>query len=145
MTNKRVAELIAKGLRDGLSRPDDPDAAKIFLPQFRTTGMPKEMAELANQTATLLGEAIANLIETEGEVEMVAKDDVAQLREEARAIENDSAKRIVPVHCRCDKARSRPLAILTVTNSPVVVIDGKQLIGSLAELSPECPHERKAK
>jgi hypothetical protein len=143
--NKRVAELIAKGLREGLTRPGQPNAPRILLPQFRTAGMPKEMAELADETATLLGEAIAGLIETEGGVEMIAKDDIAQLREEARSVEHDSARRVVPIHCRCDKARSQPLAILTVTDSPAIVVDGKQLIGSLAALSPECPHERVAR
>lgn len=134
--------MIAKGLREGLTRPGQPNAARILLPQFRTVGMPKEMAELADETATLLGEAIAGLIETEGEVEMIAKDDIAQLREEARSIEQDSGRRVVPIHCRCDRTRSRPLAILTVGVSPTIVVDGKQLIGNLAALSPECPHER---
>lgn len=134
--------MIAKGLREGLTRPGQPNAAKILLPQFRTAGMPKEMAELADETANLLGEAIASLIETEGGVEMIAKEDIAQLREEARSVEQDSARRVVPIHCRCDKARSQPLAILTVTDSPTIVVDGKQLIGNLAALSPECPHER---
>ena len=140
MDNKRIAQLIAKGLREGLTQPGQPNGAKIFLPQFRTAGMPKEMAELADETATLLGEAIAGLIETEGEVEMVAKEDIAQLREQA--LTDDSDRRVVPVYCRCDTTRSRPLAIFTVTDSPSIVIDGKQLIGSLAELSPECPHGR---
>ena len=143
MDNKGIAGLIAKGLREGLTRPGQPNAAKILLPQFRTAGMPKEMAELADETATLLGEAIAGLIETEGGVEMIAKEDIAQLREESRSIEqDDSARRVIPIHCRCDRTRSRPLAILTVTDSPAIVVDGKQLIGNLAALSPECPHER---
>ena len=140
MDSKGIAGLIAKGLREGLVRPGQSDGTQILLPQFRTAGMPKEMVELADETATLLGEAIAGLIEAEGGVEMIAKDEVAELREQARAIEHDSAKRVVPVHCRCDKNRSRPLAVFTVTDSPAVVIDGKQLIGSLSKLSPECPH-----
>lgn len=138
-----VASLIAKGLREGLATPSQPNAAKILLPQFRTAGMPKEMAELADETATLLGEAIAGLLETEGGIEMIAKEDIAQLREDARTIEHDdSARRVIPIHCRCDKTRSQPIAIITVTDSPTIVIDGKQLIGSLSKLSPECPHER---
>lgn len=138
-----VAGLIAKGLREGLTTPGKPNAAKILLPQFRTAGMPKEMAELADETATLLGEAIAGLIESEGGVEMIAKEDIAKLREEALSIEqDDSARRVIPIHCRCDKDRSRPLAVITVTGSPAIVIDGKQLIGNLTKLSPECPHER---
>lgn len=137
-----IVGLIAKGLREGFTTPGKPNAAKILLPQFRTTGMPKEMAELADETATLLGEAIAGLIESEG-VEMIAKEEIAQLREAARTIEHDdSARRVIPIYCRCDKARSQPLAIITVTDSPAIVIDGKQMIGSLAKLSPECPHER---
>lgn len=122
-------------------RPGEPNSAQILLPQFRTAGMPQEMVELASETATLLGEAIAGLIETEGEVEMIAKDEIAQLREQARVVEHDSAKRVVPIHCRCDVRRANPLAVITVTDSPTVVIDGKQLIGHLAKLSPECPHE----
>ena len=138
-----VASLIAKGLREGLVTPGQPNGAKILLPQFRTAGMPKEMADLADETATLLGEAIAGLIEAEGGVEMVAKEEIAQLREDARSIEqDDSARRVIPIHCRCDKARSHPLAVITVSGSPAIVIDGKQLIGNLAKLSPECPHER---
>ena len=138
-----VAGLIAKGLREGLATPGKSNAAKILLPQFRTVGMPKEMAELADETATLLGEAIASLIEAEGGVEMIAKEEIAQLREDARSIEQDSsARRVIPIHCRCDSDRSRPLAVITVTGSPAIVIDGKQLIGNLTKLSPECPHER---
>lgn len=98
------------------------------------------MVDLANETATLLGEAIAALIESEGEVEMIAKDEAAELRE--RALTDSSSRRVVPIYCRCDKSRSRPLAVLTVTDLPFIVVDGKQLIGNLVELSPECPHER---
>lgn len=141
-----VAGLIAKGLREGLTTPGQPNAAKILLPQFRTTGMPKEMAELADETATLLGEAIAGLIEAEGEVEMIAREDLAELRERARSIEHDdSSKRVIPIYCRCDKTRSQPLAIITVTDSPHIVIDGNQMIANLSKLSPECPHERIAR
>lgn len=138
-----VAGLIAKGLREGLETPGKPNAAKILLPQFRTVGMPKEMAELADETATLLGEAIVGLIEAEGGVEMIAREDAAQLREGARSAErDDSDRRVIPIYCRCDKTRSRPLAVITVTGSPAIIIDGKQMIGNLSKLSPECPHER---
>jgi hypothetical protein len=141
--NKTVAGLIAKGLREGLTTPGKPNAAKILLPQFRTVGMPKEMSELADETATLLGEAIAGLIETEGGFEMIAKEDIAQLREEARRVmQDDSSRRVIPIYCRCDKTRSQPLAIITVTDSPSIVIDGKQMVENLSKLSPECPHER---
>ena len=143
MDNKMVAGLIAKGLREGFTTPGKPNAAKILLPQFRTAGMPKEMSELADETATLLGEAIAGLIESEGGVEMVAKEDIDQLREAARIIEqDDSARRVIPIYCRCDSSRSQPLAVITVTDSPAIIIDGKQMIGNLVKLSPECPHER---
>lgn len=146
MDNKIIASLIAKGLREGFTTPGKPNAAKILLPQFRTAGMPKEMAELADETATLLGEAIADLIEAEGGVEMIAKEEIAQLREQARSIEqDDSARRVIPIYCRCDKTRSRPLAVITVTGSPAIIVDGKQLVGSLSKLSPECPHERIAR
>ena len=143
MDNKKIAKLIAKGLREGLTQPGQQGDARIFLPQFRTAGMPKEMVDLADETATLLGEAIAGLIEAEGGVVMIAKDEIAQLREQAAT--DDSTRRVVPVYCRCDQSSSRPLAVFTVTDSPSIVIDGKQLIGSLSELSPECPHGRVAR
>ena len=141
MTNKSVADLITRGLREGLTHPgrDGGQGVPILLSQFRTAGMPKEMAELADETAVLLGEAIVHLIETQGGVEMIAKDELAQMREQA--LEPGSV-RVVSVHCQCDKTRDNPLALLTVTNSPAVVVDGEQLINGLTSRSPKCPHGR---
>lgn len=141
MTNKVLADLITRGLREGLTHPgrEGGQGIPILLPQFRTGGMPKEMVELADETATLLGEAIVNLIETEAGVELIPQGEAEQLREQA--LERGST-RVVSIHCRCDRERANPLAILTVTNSPAVVVDGEQLINGLTSRSPKCPHGR---
>lgn len=140
MANKKIAELIAGALRNGVTHPgrNGGDPMPIVIPMFRTAGMPQEMTELVDETTTLLGEAIVHLIETDGESEIVSKDQATQLR----IAESDAAVRNVSVHCRCDSDRSNPLAVLTITNSPYVVIDGKQLIKGLAARSPDHPHPR---
>jgi len=141
MSNKKIAELISKGLRDGFVHPGrkGSEPTPIILPMFRTAGMPKEMTELVDETADLLGEAIVALIEKEGSSEIVGKEKVAELR----VADENAPRRQVAVHCRCDRGRTNPLAILSVTNSSRVILDGKQLINGLAARSPECPHERK--
>lgn len=105
---------------------------------FRTAGMPPEMSELVDETTNLIGEAIVALIEDNG-CEIVSKERVIEMQ---IAEQDENATRIVAVHCRCDSERKDPLAMLTVTNSPTVLIDGKQLINGLAARSPEHPHQR---
>lgn len=140
MANKKIADLIASALRNGVTHPgrEGGNEMPIVLPMFRTAGMPQEMSELVDETTTLLGEAIVHLIETDGESEIVSKDQAVQMR----IAESDAAVRNVSVHCRCDSDRTNPLAVLTITNSPYVVIDGRQLIKGLAARSPEHPHPR---
>lgn len=107
---------------------------------FRTAGMPKEMSDLVDETTILIGEAIVALIEGEGETALVDAD-----RAVAMAVADENAShRQVALHCRCDRKRQDPLAILTVTNDPFIVIDGKQLINGIAVRDPECPHRRTA-
>lgn len=141
MANKKIAELISTGLRNGLTHPgrDGGKPIPLVLPMFRTAGMPQEMTELVDETVVLLGEAIVALIEEEGGSEIVTKEQAAELQ---IAQQDPAAIRQVMVHCRCDSDRKDPLAILTVTNSPYVVIDAKQLLTGLAKRSPEHPHER---
>lgn len=141
MANKKIADLIAGGLRNGLTHPgrDGGKPMPLVLPMFRTAGMPQEMSELVDETATLLGEAIVALIEEEGDSEIITKAQGVQMR---IAEQDETATRHVAVHCRCDSERKDPLAILTVTNSPYVVIDGKQLLKGLAARSQDHPHER---
>lgn len=140
MPNKKIADLISNGLRTGLTHPghDGGPPMPIVLPIFRTAGMPPEMGDLVTETATLLGEAIVALIEDEGKSEIIDKDTAAEFR-----IADEAApRRQVLVHCRCDTTRTDPLAVLTVTNSEHVVIDGKTLIKGLSTRSIECPHRR---
>lgn len=106
---------------------------------FRTAGMPQEMSELVDETASLLGEAIVALIEEEGDSEIITKDKAVEMR---IAEQDDTATRHVSVHCRCDSDRKDPLAIFTITNSPYVMIDAKQLLTGLAQRSPDHPHPR---
>lgn len=140
MPNKKIAELISNGLRNGLVHPgrDGGPPTPIILPLFRTAGMPPEMGDLVNETVTLLGEAVVALIEGEGGSEIVDREEVAEFR-----IADEAApQRQVAVHCRCDKKHADPLAILTVTNSPYITVDAKQLIKGLGVRSIECPHRR---
>ena len=139
MPNKKIAELISQGLREGLMAPgvDGAKPTPLVLPGFRTAGMPKEMADLVDETSKLLGEAIVLLIEDSGSVIV----DKTKMEELAIAEADESANRQVAVHCRCDSGRISPLAIFTITNSPVVLVDGKQLIAGLSKRSPEHPHE----
>lgn len=140
MANKKIAELISNGLRDGLTHPgrDGSGPTPIVLPLFRTAGMPPEMADLVNETTVLLGEAIVALIESEGESEIIERDRA----DEFRVADAAAPRRQVALHCACDKGRRDPLAVLTVTNSPFVIVDGKQVIKGLAARSIECPHGR---
>ncbi|AII28266.1 hypothetical protein SEA_SMOOCH_28 [Mycobacterium phage Smooch] len=143
MANKKIADLIANGLRQGLVHPgkDGGPPTPVVIPMFRTEGMPNEMAELVGATADLLGEAIVELIETEGDSQIVSNTEVIANRV---ANDDDAARRQVTVHCQCDVRRTNPLAVLTVTRSPYVVVDGKQLIDGLAKRTAECPHGWKA-
>lgn len=76
--NLAAAELIAKALPMGLPHPGDPGnhvaAATVRLPGFNTSGMSQEQAqEFVGNFAALVGEAIVNLLETEGGYEIVPK------------------------------------------------------------------------
>lgn len=142
MANEKIAKLIAQRLREGMVHPgrDGGPPTPLALALFSTAGAPPEMVELVTSTTELLGEAIVALIETEGRCEIVDRDQVAELRIADQA----APRRQVLLHCRCDKDSTDPLAVLTVTNSPRVVVDAKQLLSGLAERTIECPHTRKA-
>ncbi len=127
MANKKIAELIANGLRDGMMHPgrEQGDPIPVLLPFFRTTGMPPEMADVVTETAMLLSEAIVALIETDHRV--VEKGELEELHVAKAA----APSRHVPVYSKADKRRTKPLFVLTVTNSPYVMIDEKQLMKGL--------------
>lgn len=141
MPNKKIADLITKGLREGLMAPgvDGGKPTPLVMPGFRTAGMPKEMSELVDETAVLLGEAIVALIENEGASEIVDKDRMAEV---AIAEADDGAMRQLAVHCRCDTSRSDPLMFLPITNSPVAIVDASQIIKRFTARTVEHPHKR---
>lgn len=82
--NEHAAQLIAKHLPTGLPHPGNPAENRpptlIPLPGFRTTGLPDDMAKAVNATALFLGEAIVNLLETEGHYELVDATNAEQRR-----------------------------------------------------------------
>ena len=137
MTNKKIADSIANGLRSGtLVHPgrDGGEATPVVLPMFRTAGMAPEVAKLVEGTAELIAEAIVAHIEEEH--------DIVEKGFTPPPDDDPDSVRVVTVHCHCDAARTKPLAALTVTPSPHVVVDGKALIKGLSDRSAECPHER---
>jgi hypothetical protein len=126
VSNPAIAQLIATNLATGLPHPGE-NGSKPFsipLPAFRTVGMPKDMAENAQKTASLLGESIVHLIECNG-CEIVDKTELEQLRAPA-----DPQR--TPVNCsQC----GNPLFWLPVVN-------GRASINPniLTAAKPECPH-----
>ena len=141
MPNKKIADLISKTLRDGnLVHPgrDGGPPTPIALPMFRTAGMPPEMAELVSNTADLLAEVLVAVIENEGDSEIVDRERAALLD-----VPDETPRKVVTVHCRCDKTGRDPLLVLNATNRSRITVDGKQLLKGLIGRDIECPHERK--
>lgn len=146
----RIAELISARLQSGLVWPGDPDKElppkPIILPIFRTVGQPQEVADLVNETAKMLGEAIVHLIRSDGGMELVPADSMTAHRtREERAEVAGVASRPTPVHCRCDVDFNDPLMILTIDDGPRIVTDGGQLIAGLSRRGVECPHRMESK
>jgi len=141
VADERIAQLISEKLRDGIIHPGYPDRdvppKPIMLPFKKTAGMPKEMSDLMAETAKQLAEAIVDLIEGEGNSDIVPKDEVRSMRRAAGAGDPVST---VPVYCRCNRNRDDPLAILSVTDPAAIIVDGGTLIRGLAKRSPTCPH-----
>ena len=143
MPNPRIAQLISERLRSGLTHPGDPahdvPAKQLVLPFGRQAGMPEEMTRLVDATVKQLGEAIVYLIESEGESaivdRLVYEDQQAQLMP-------PPVKRVIPVHCRCDKRWTDPLMMLSVDARPRIIVDGAQLIEQLSKRDVNCPHGR---
>jgi hypothetical protein len=143
MANRALVDLIASRLNTGLTHPGDParniPPRPIALPFGKTAGMSEEMAQLVNSSVTMIAEAIVYLIETDGATELMP-------REEARAMRDAVSEGIpegpfVPLLCRCDRERSRPLAMLTMNSTEAIIIDGPALLRGLHQRQIECPHE----
>lgn len=144
MPNQKMAELLARKLREGITHPGDPATQMpprvIALPVFRTAGLPKEVAQQVDVTVKLLAEAIVHTIEVDGEGEIAPRAELESMRANAEDAAQDL--RMLAVHCRCDGRYQDPLLMLTVTNESHIVIDGKQVLGALQQRAVECPHER---
>lgn len=141
--NRRIIDLIAKGLREGFVHPGDPERdvppTPVVLPFKAAPGQPKEMTDLLDGTVKLLSECIVSTIVNEGQTDLVPRAEAAAMR---RAVgDGPDGPELVPVHCRCDTKRQNPLMILTVTDPERIVVDGGSLLRGLAKRSPRCPHD----
>lgn len=143
MANERIAELIGKALQDGIVHPGYPERdvppRPIALPFGHTAGRPKEMQDLLDGTVKLLGEAIVHLIETDGDSDIIGREEAAQMRQ---AISDAPPPIATPVHCRCDRKFTDPLAMLSISDTSRIVIDGPTLLRGLSKRDPKCPHKR---
>lgn len=137
--NNAVADLIAKGLQEGLVHPGDPtkgqDPIAIPLP-LKTVGMPPELKRQVQAQVKLMAEAITALIETRYTI--IDTDEFAALRNTADLADSQPGQRI-SLHCRCDTNRRNPLLRLTVKGEHAIV-DGRQLLTGLTKRSVDCPH-----
>lgn len=123
----RVAELITKGLREGLVHPGNPDtdqpSVAIPIPAFRTASMPPEMSEHVTTTARLIGEAIVHQIKSEAT--LVPNDEYAKLTGTEHPPVPDGR---VVVYCRrCQNPVTR-----LVTRNNVATTDPKLLVHELS-------------
>lgn len=145
MSNQYVIDIIANALAENrLVDPGDParhmPPRQVVLPIFQSEGQPKEVADLMSKTAIFLARAIVHLIETEGGMSMVPHAELEEMR--VRTTPEAAGRRRVIVHCRCDRDRRDPLAVLTVDSSDRVFVDGKQFLGGLQDRAVDHPHGR---
>jgi len=96
VSNENIIALMAKGLREGLPHPGDRDNNQspqlITFPGMRMHGVPQQVLDQLAQEAglpssdmpRLVAEAMVNLIQTDGESEIVLRSELASLRQ-ARA------------------------------------------------------------
>jgi hypothetical protein len=85
--NVRAAQLITESLTAGSlahpGNPNDPEQGPVAipLPAFRTTGMPKELANTITATAQFVGEAIVHKLTSSG-ITMSYTEELDKLHEE---------------------------------------------------------------
>ena len=148
MPNERITTFLAERLAAGLWHPGDPAKDQkpklIPLPGLASSGIPPEMAEQFAQeaglpsanVAQLVAEAIVNVIETDGETEMVPRAELQQLRAQAATFAaNPPAGQMVTVCCHCSPAE--PLAELSL-GRPQVMTSGAALRKRIDEVC-KCP------
>lgn len=142
----RLAELIAAKLRVGIIHPGDPDhgipSRVLSYPAFRPGGgMPKEMAELVNESTRLLGEAIVSLIRSAGDLDLIPRGEYVRLSNmETRTGGGQPFQGVLPVHCHCDTGFVDPLLVLTTTDNPRIVVDGQAFLQSMTRREIAHPH-----
>lgn len=145
MINQRAVAILVKGLTEGVTHPgdgkDQPAKLLMPLPGFRPVGLtPEQAAQFAteaglpeNDTATLYAEALINLLETDGGMEIVDQAHLEQLRSDAATPQQ--ANETVPevsVHCHCNARQ--PLLQVPVGNRAKVTVDGGLLKAHVAEV-----------
>lgn len=138
-----LAALIARKLSSGtLTHPGDPAnnvaPRVITLPFSMKAGQPKEMQDLMDATATMIGEAVVALIETEGDTELIPHDEADAMRVAGGDTPGEGST--VAVHCRCDP-RGTPLLVFTMTHPDRAVVDGPSLLRALGKRTVHCPHD----
>lgn len=97
MPNPEMVAVIAQGLKDGLPHPGDREnhqtALLIRIPGMNPRGVPREVLDHmakdaglpSSDMATLVAEALVNLIETDGASEIITKSELKELRENCSA------------------------------------------------------------
>lgn len=133
--NPRIAALIAEKLHTGLPHPGDPDDNQppllIPLPGFRAAGLPPEYVEHARSAAKLIGEALVNVIETEGESEIVSKTELERIR-----AADTRPHQPTPIACaQC----GNPILHANTHNGRITLPPA-----ALRRLNPACPHDTTA-
>lgn len=135
MANPDMAALIARRLSTGLPHPGREDTHEeprlLPLAAFRTAGMPAEMAQHVADTAQCVGEAVVNLIETEGNSVIIARPELDQLR-----AAEDQPGDALPVMCMGCKSA---IMHLRVVNGRAVVNPDLFRSANLV-----CPHHMEA-
>jgi hypothetical protein len=135
MPNPAAVTLIAARLPNGLVHPGDGDkqpAKLIPLPGLSNLGLPQGMAEHFAKEAGMpssdvpqrIAEAIVHTLETDGDLELVPRAELEQLRAQAATLDdvNPNAP-VVIVRCGCN---TEPILQLSI-GRPLMVIDGKAL------------------
>jgi hypothetical protein len=144
MPNRQVADLIARRLPELVHPGDAQTPAMVLpLPMFRQQALPPEMAEHFAKEAgfpkanvnMLVAEAIVSLIETEGEIELVTRPELAKLRLDATS--GMERNRQVKLTCRlCGNPIINKMNV--DTNNPTV--DGVRFLTALQKMNKSCPH-----
>lgn len=150
MADPAITTLIAERLPTGLPHPGSADQKPrtIMLPAMRNTGIPAELTQHfadqaglpTNDMPKLVAEALINLIETDGNSEIISRTELAELRQAAATLAGHTPTTIT-IHCHCDTNHTNPLLALAAGSGNQWTTNGRALINGLTRRNPECPHE----